>query len=146
MASAGFRNPMIWSGVIGLLLNRLEIPRYPLPLRATNSLMGAFPPLLYAFVGANLRFDLSWESYGTISRALVTRWAMCGVVAAVGRNCWPVDEQVRGVLTLCVVAPVSASFVMWTAKYKYPLDQASMLFNVSAIVSLLTMSLIAPVA
>lgn len=146
LATAGFRSPMIWAGGFGILLNGLQVPRFPLPLQATKSLMTAFPPLLYAFVGANLRFGLSWESYGTISRALVTRWAMCGIVVAVGRNWWPVDEQTRGVLTLCVVCPVAASFMMWTAKYRYPLDQASMLFNVSAIVSLITMSLIAPIA
>merc|ERR1719326_2116263 len=108
--------------------------------------MNAFPPLLYAYVGANLRFDLPWQTYLAIARSLSVRWIMCGAVAYTGRQLWPVDEATRGVMTLCVVAPVAASMVFYTAKYSYPMEQTSLLFNLSAVVSLIVMSLIAPVA
>lgn len=144
-AGMAVKNPVLMAAAVGLLLNMARVPMYPLPARAVESLMGAFPPLLYSFVGANLRFNLGKESYSFIAKALFSRWTICATVAMAGRVLWPVDEQTRGVLTLCMAAPATAALIMWCSHFSYPLEQASMVWNISAVVSLIVMSIIAPV-
>lgn len=144
-AGMGLRNPVLLAAGVGLLLNMARVPMYPVPARAAQSLMGAFPPLLYAFVGANLRFNLGRDSYSFIAKALFTRWTVCVAVALAGRALWPVDEKTAGVLTLCMAAPATAALMMWASHFSYRLDQASMVWNVSAVTSLIVMSLIAPI-
>lgn len=145
LVAPGLKTPVVMAAVVGLCLNALSVPMYPLPARAAEAFMSAFPPLLYSFVGANLRFNLGKESYFFIAKALCCRLCICAIVAFTGRFLWPVDDNTKGVLTLCVSAPTAISFILWTARYEYPLDQASMLFNMSAVSSLMIMSLISPI-
>lgn len=139
------KNVTLWSCALGLLLNALKVPFFVLPGRSLNVLGSAFAPLLYSLVGANLRFDLGLASYGLVVRVLMARWsvslAMAGLVLYLP---WGLEEQLKSVLVLCLAAPLPSMFVMYTGLFGYRTDQAVMIFNISAIMSLLALSALAP--
>jgi predicted permease len=147
IATLLFRNIALWAVALGLLLNLAKVPYFALPGRSLNVLGSSFAPLLYSLVGANLRFDLGLASYGVVFRILLTRWVVCLLMVGFVRTVpWGFDARMQGVITLCISCPLPSMFVMYTGLFGYRTDQAVMIFNVTAIVSLLTISFLTPVA
>lgn len=138
------RNLVLYAMIVGVTLNLLQVPVYPLPARAAQSLMGAFPPLLYAFLGANLRFDLGPDGYALVARVIAARFAMCVPLALLVRLAAPLSERIRGVIVLCLAAPIASSFLMYSAQYGYRMDRNVMVYNVSALVALIVLTLLEP--
>eukprot|EP00930_Biecheleria_cincta_P029216 TRINITY_DN20342_c0_g1_i1.p1 TRINITY_DN20342_c0_g1~~TRINITY_DN20342_c0_g1_i1.p1 ORF type:complete len:411 (+),score=34.80 TRINITY_DN20342_c0_g1_i1:32-1264(+) len=136
------RNPVIYSVLVGLSLNILEVPLYPLPVRAVRGLVACYPPLLYALLGVSLRFDLGRRSYGLVARALLFRIVLCSAVVIFVRYVLPLDNKARGVLTVCAVSPIAAPFIMYSAQFGYRMDQSAMTYNLSAMISMLVMNVI----
>lgn len=136
------RNPVIYAAFAGLALNAMGVPVYPLPARSVQALGSSFPPLLYAFLGANLRFDLSRDAYGTVMRVLFARWVACVPVALFIWYALPLSSESRGVFVLCVAAPIASSFCMYASKYGYQMDQCAMIYNLCCIASLIVMALL----
>lgn len=136
------RSPVIWAAFAGLTLNALGVPVYPLPARSVQSLSSSFPPLLYAFLGANLRFDLSRDGYGTVARVLLARWVACVPVVLLVWYVLPLNSEARAVFVICVSAPIASSFCMFSSKYGYQMDQCVMIYNLCCIVSLVVMALL----
>jgi predicted permease len=147
IATLLFRNIALWAVALGLLLNLAKVPYFALPGRSLNVLGSSFAPLLYSLVGANLRFDLGLASYGVVFRILLTRWVVCLLMVGFVRTVpWGFDARMQGVITLCISCPLPSMFVMYTGLFGYRTDQAVMIFNVTAIISLLTISFLTPVA
>jgi len=138
------RNPVMYAMLLGITLNLSGVPVYPLPARAAQSLMGAFPPLLYAFLGANLRFDLGPEGYALVAKVITARLAACAPLALLARFALPLSERMCGVIVLCLAAPIASSFLMYSAQYGYRMDQNVMVFNVSALVALILLTMLEP--
>lgn len=136
------KNPLIWAASAGVVLNMLRVPVYPLPAKALHSLGVAFPPLLYIFIGANLRFNLGLAAYGTVARVLLARLVSCVVVGTLVRFMLPLEPDVRSICVLCVAAPIATTFCMYTSHYGYPMDLAVMIYNGSALASIVTMGLL----
>lgn len=136
------RSPVIWAAFSGLALNVMGVPVYPLPARSVQALSSSFPPLLYAFLGANLRFDLSLDAYGTVLRVLLARLVVCGLVSLLVWYAVPLSSNAKGVFMLCIAAPIASSFCMYTSKYGYRMDQCAMIYNLCCIASLVVLTLL----
>lgn len=136
------RSPTMWAAFSGLALNGMGVPVYPLPARSVQVLSSSFPPLLYAFLGANLRFDLSRDAYATVLRVLLARLIACVPVALLVWYAVPLNSNAKGVFMICIAAPIASSFCMYTSKYGYRMDQCAMIYNLCCIASLVVMTLL----
>jgi predicted permease len=136
------KTPVLWGVFVGIVLNLMQIPFYPLPAMALKALTGAFPPLLYFLLGASIRFNLSWDAYGTVLRVLVARSVMCAMAVAFVRFVWPLDERTKSILTLCIAAPIATTFIMFSGQHGYRMDVVAMIKNLSDIMSLIVLNVL----
>lgn len=136
------RTPLIWGLAIGLFLNLASVPYTALPGRALRAVSSAFPPLLYVLLGSTARFDLGFASYGAVFKSLCGRWAMNLLLILVVRYTIPLDPKTIDVITLCLVAPITTTFVMYSGQNGYRMDQVSMTKNISDVVSLVMLNLL----
>jgi predicted permease len=139
------RNVLLWAIAIGFILNVTGAPYYAIPGKSLQMLGVMFGPLLYAIVGAELQFNLGASSYGVVLRVLLSRWLCNAVAVGIVRLLpWGLSPPIRGALTLCMIAPLPSTFVMYTGLYGYRRDQAAVMYSVSAVASLAALSLLAP--
>lgn len=141
------KNMLLWAIFVGLLLNVTGVPYFAVPGKSLEMLGAMAVPLLYAIVGADLRFDLGLESYGVVMRVLICRWLCNGVAVGIVRLVpWGVSTRIQGAVTLCMLTPLPSTFVLYTGLYGYRSDQAAVMYSVSAIVSLAAISFLTPLA
>eukprot|EP00932_Pfiesteria_piscicida_P007001 SRR837773.16984.p1 GENE.SRR837773.16984~~SRR837773.16984.p1 ORF type:complete len:380 (-),score=108.09 SRR837773.16984:135-1118(-) len=141
------RTPLVWGIIAGLILNVMNVPFTALPGRAVHALTGAMAPLLYVLLGASLRFNLGISSYRMVFKSLFCRWTANGLLILFIRFVltlfMPFDSKTIGVMTLCICAPMTTTFVMFSGMHGYKMEQVSMTKNISDIVSLVVMSMLA---
>lgn len=139
------RNPVIWAAVLGLTFNICQVPYYVLPGKAIDSLMGAFSPMLFALLGANLKFNLGREGYVRVFVLLIVRSLLSLAVLVVLRFCVPLPDMQRSVLSLAMLTPIPGTFVMFSFANGFKMDEVVMAYNLSAIISLTALNLLAEV-
>lgn len=140
LLAPALKTPLLWGVFVGLALNRTGIPFYPIPAMALRALTGAFPPLLYFLLGASLRFNISLAAYGTVFRVLLARVVTCAMATLFVRFVYPLHEQTRSLITLCLAAPITTTFVMFSSQNGYKMDMVAMIKNVSDITSLVLLN------
>lgn len=139
------KNILLWAILAGLLLNISGAPFYAVPGKSLQMLGAMFAPLLYAIIGAELKFDLGIESYGVVLRVLVCRWLCNGMAIAIVRFLpWGLSLRIQGALTLCMLTPLPSTFIMYTGLFGYRSDQAAVMYSISAISSLAAISICTP--
>lgn len=137
--------PMLWGALLGLLLNLLHVPRYDFPCKAINNVASTFSVLLYVLLGANIRFDIGIVGYRHVASMLLIRWTAAAFFILFMRTFLPLDATKKGVVTLCLMGPVSTPFVMYVMRHNHPLGPGMMVYNVSALASVLAINLLEPI-
>eukprot|EP00929_Paragymnodinium_shiwhaense_P051749 TRINITY_DN25999_c0_g1_i1.p1 TRINITY_DN25999_c0_g1~~TRINITY_DN25999_c0_g1_i1.p1 ORF type:complete len:399 (+),score=43.81 TRINITY_DN25999_c0_g1_i1:151-1347(+) len=138
------RSPMIWTAVVGLSLGLAGVPYTSVPGKSLNALAAAFPACLYVLVGCCLEFDIGGSGYGLVFKALLSRWLCNGLVICLVRFAYPLTEEAKAVLTLCVISPIASPYLYYAGLYGYSSGQTAMAYNVAAVTSLFAMTLVAP--
>eukprot|EP00931_Biecheleriopsis_adriatica_P088185 TRINITY_DN62558_c0_g1_i1.p1 TRINITY_DN62558_c0_g1~~TRINITY_DN62558_c0_g1_i1.p1 ORF type:complete len:415 (+),score=70.94 TRINITY_DN62558_c0_g1_i1:40-1245(+) len=141
IAVAVLRSPPIIGMLIGILLNCIKAPMYELPGKAILSLTSAFGPLLYVLLGASLKFTLDKGSFRLVGKAVLSRWAS-NMFLILCVRLLPLEELTRGILTLCLMAPLPGTFLLYSIQNGYSMDLISLVKNISDISSFVIMSLL----
>eukprot|EP00437_Effrenium_voratum_P011252 CAMPEP_0181425640 /NCGR_PEP_ID=MMETSP1110-20121109/15262_1 /TAXON_ID=174948 /ORGANISM="Symbiodinium sp., Strain CCMP421" /LENGTH=358 /DNA_ID=CAMNT_0023548831 /DNA_START=38 /DNA_END=1114 /DNA_ORIENTATION=- len=136
-----FTNPLICALFGGVMLNLCQVPLYPVPVQALRALSGAFPPLLYAFLGATLKFKLGRKSYGMVGRALFFRLCLCLSMFSLIKYVLPLEDPMSSVLALTTVCPMASTFLMYAIQSGYA-EEAAITYSLAAILSIVILKLL----